>query len=71
MWGTVISTRSVKRGYNVPEIVKKRDRRKESVGREPPFREDLRLEAEDYPSLEAVTRQLLVKTLLAEKTCEV
>jgi hypothetical protein len=34
----------------------------EAVGRKPPFRQDLSLEAEDKPLLEAVTRQLLVKT---------
>jgi hypothetical protein len=34
---------------------------------EPPFREDMSPEAEDYPLLEAVTRQLLVKTLGAGK----
>jgi hypothetical protein len=37
------------------------------VGRESPFREDLRPEAEDYPSLEAVTRQILLKKLEAGK----
>jgi hypothetical protein len=29
---------------------------------EPPFREDLSADAEEYPLLEAVTRQRLVKT---------
>jgi hypothetical protein len=47
MLETMFSTRSVQRGYNVREAVKKRDRRKEAVGREPPFGEDLRSEAED------------------------
>jgi hypothetical protein len=32
-----------------------------------PFREDLSPEAEDYPLLEAVTKQLLVKTLQVGK----
>jgi hypothetical protein len=41
-----------------------------SVWREPPFREDLDPGAEDYPLLEAVTRQLLVKTLRAGKALE-
>jgi hypothetical protein len=36
--------------------------RKDSVGREPPFRQDLSAEAEVYPLLEAVTRERLVKT---------
>jgi hypothetical protein len=39
----------------------------EAVGREQPFREDLSPEAEEQPLLEAVTRQLLVKTLRAGK----
>jgi hypothetical protein len=34
---------------------------RQAVGREPPFRE----EAEEQPLLEAVTRQILVKTLRA------
>jgi hypothetical protein len=33
-----------------------------SVGREPPFRENLSAEAEESPLLEAVTRERLVKT---------
>jgi hypothetical protein len=37
----------------------------EAVGREPPFREDLNPEAEEYPLLDAVTRQLVVKILRA------
>jgi hypothetical protein len=41
--------------------------KKGTVGREPPFREDLNPEAEDYPLLETVNRQLLVKTLRAGK----
>jgi hypothetical protein len=49
------------------EVVKKRDRRKESVGREPSFREDLRVEAEQFPLLEAATSKRLVKTLQTEK----
>jgi hypothetical protein len=36
--------------------------KKESVGREPPFREDLSSEAEESPLLEAVTRKRLMKT---------
>jgi hypothetical protein len=35
---------------------------KESVCREPPFREDLRAESEEFPLLEAITREWLVKT---------
>jgi hypothetical protein len=46
--------------------VKKRVRWK-AVGRETPFGEDLNAEAEESPLLEAVTRQLLVKTLRAGK----
>jgi hypothetical protein len=38
-----------------------------AVEREPPFREDLSPEAEKQPMSEAVTRQLLVKTLRARK----
>jgi hypothetical protein len=38
-----------------------------SVGRELPFREDLRPEAENYPLLKPVTRKRLVKTLRAGK----
>jgi hypothetical protein len=34
-----------------------------AVGREPPFREDLNTEAEEFPLLEAVTRQRLVDTV--------
>jgi hypothetical protein len=41
--------------------------RKISVGREPPCREDLSPQAEEYTLLEVVTRQLLVKTLQARK----
>jgi hypothetical protein len=41
---------------------------KKAVGRVPPFREDLSLEEEAWPLLEAVTRQLLVKTLRAGKS---
>jgi hypothetical protein len=39
----------------------------ESDGREPPFREDLNMEAEEQPLLEAVTRKSLVNTLLGGK----
>jgi hypothetical protein len=39
-----------------------------SFGREPQFREDLSPEAEEWPLLEAVTRQLLEKALRAGKT---
>jgi hypothetical protein len=42
-------------------------RLKKAVGREPPFRQDLSPEAEEYSLLEAVTRQLLVKILQAGK----
>jgi hypothetical protein len=38
-----------------------------AVGREPSFREDLSREVEEQQLLEAVTRQLLVKTLPAGK----
>jgi hypothetical protein len=38
-----------------------------TVGREPPFREDLNTEAGEYPMLEAVIRKHLVKTLKAGK----
>jgi hypothetical protein len=38
-----------------------------SVGREPPFREDFRTDAEEQPLLEAITRNCLVKTLQAGK----
>jgi hypothetical protein len=34
----------------------------ESVGKEPPFREDLSVETEESPLLEVVTRERLVKT---------
>jgi hypothetical protein len=37
------------------------------VEREPPFREDVSAEAEESPLLEAVTRELLVKTPQAGK----
>jgi hypothetical protein len=42
-------------------------KQEEAVGREPSFREDLSPEAEEYSLLEAVTRQLLMKTLRAGK----
>jgi hypothetical protein len=38
-----------------------------AVGREPPFREDISQKGRKQPLLEAVTRQLLVKTLQAGK----
>jgi hypothetical protein len=38
-----------------------------SFVREPPFGDNLSPQAEKQPLLEAVTRQLLVKTLRAEK----
>jgi hypothetical protein len=38
-----------------------------SFGREPPFRENLNPDVENWPLLEAVTRKRLVKTLLAGK----
>jgi hypothetical protein len=54
---TAFSIRSVQTGYKevnggnrvsfVREAPKKRDRRKEAVGREPPFREDLSPEADE------------------------
>jgi hypothetical protein len=37
---------------------------KEEFGREPPFREDLSAVAEEFPLLEAVTREHLVKISL-------
>jgi hypothetical protein len=40
---------------------------KETVGREPPFRDDLSAKAEESPLLEAVTRERLVKTQQAAK----
>jgi hypothetical protein len=48
-WGNQVSS--------VRESVKKM-----TVGREPPFREDLSAEAEESPLLEAITRIRLVKT---------
>jgi hypothetical protein len=39
----------------------------ETVGRELIFREDLSTKTEEYPLLETVTRQLLLRTLWAEK----
>jgi hypothetical protein len=36
--------------------------RNESAGREPPFRVDVSAEAEEFPLLEAVTKERLVKT---------
>jgi hypothetical protein len=42
-------------------------KQEQAVGRKPPFREDLSLEAGEQLLLEAVTRQLLVKTLQAGK----
>jgi hypothetical protein len=40
---------------------------KSSAGRKPPFRQDLSPEAEAEPLLQAVIRQLRVKTLRARK----
>jgi hypothetical protein len=40
---------------------------KSQFGREPPFREDLSMEAEESPWLEAVTRERLMKTQKARK----
>jgi hypothetical protein len=58
----------VQRGY-------KEDNRSKnsSVGREPPFREDLSTESEEKPLLKTVAKQLLLKTLQAGKylTCAV
>jgi hypothetical protein len=47
--------------------------KKQTAGREPPFREDLSMEAEESPLLETVTRERLVKTWQAGKnfTCAV
>jgi hypothetical protein len=46
---------------------------RKSIGRKPPFREDLSVKAEKYPLLEAVSREELVKTQQAGKdvTCAV
>jgi hypothetical protein len=65
----VLSTRAVPWGYtkdnwgnqvnSVRETVNKRDSWK-GVG-EPPFREDLSAEAEEYPLLQAVARERLEK----------
>jgi hypothetical protein len=52
---------------SVWEAVKKRDRRKEAVGRELLFKEDFSAEAEESPLLEAVTRERRVKTQEAGK----
>jgi hypothetical protein len=51
---------------SVLEAVKKKDSWKR-VGKEPPFREDLSLEAEKSPLLKAVTRKRLVKIQQAGK----
>jgi hypothetical protein len=59
---TVFTTRSVKRGYKEEYLSKN-----SSVGREPPFRKDLSVEAEESPLLEAVTRERLMKTQQAVK----
>jgi hypothetical protein len=40
----------------------------QAVVRELPFRQNFSMEAQEYPLLEAVTRQLLVKTFQAGKT---
>jgi hypothetical protein len=48
------------------EALKKRASWKR-VAREPPFREDLSMETEESPMLEAVTRGQLVKTQQAGK----
>jgi hypothetical protein len=45
--------------------------RRESVGRESPFREDFSEEAEESPLLEVVTRERLVKTQQAGKRLSV
>jgi hypothetical protein len=59
MWKTIGATKSVLYG-NLSG-------KKKAVGREPPFREDLSLEVEESPLLEAVTRERLVKTQHAGK----
>jgi hypothetical protein len=58
-WGNQVSSER--------ESDEKRQRQlvNEAVGREPPFREDLSPAVVEYPLLEAVTRQLLAKTLRA------
>jgi hypothetical protein len=40
-----------------------------TVGREPPFTDDLSTEAEEKPLLEALARKRVVKTLRARKAC--
>jgi hypothetical protein len=55
---TVFSSQSVQRGYKQDNWKKN-----SSAGRELPFRDDLSPEAEEQPLLEAVTEQLLVKTM--------
>jgi hypothetical protein len=54
------------RVISVPEAMKKRVSWKR-VGRNPPFREDLSVEAEEFPLLEAVTMECLAKTQQAGK----
>jgi hypothetical protein len=51
---------------SVRKAVKKRDSWM-SVGREPPFRQDLNVEAKESPVLEAVIRERLMKTQQAGK----
>jgi hypothetical protein len=62
---TVFSTTSAQMCYKDNWI------KNSSIGREPPFGEDLGPEAEEQSLLEAVTRQLIVKTLRLEKTWRV
>jgi hypothetical protein len=57
-WGNQVSS--------VQQSVKKRDSWKRA-GREPPLRKDLSAEAEEFPLLEAVIREGLVKTQQARK----
>jgi hypothetical protein len=48
-------------------VIRRQLKQEQTVGKAPPFREGLSPEAEESPLLEAVTRQLLLKTLRAGK----
>jgi hypothetical protein len=49
------------------QVVSVRESEEKPVGREPPFRKHLSVEAEESPLLEAVVRERLVKTQQAGK----
>jgi hypothetical protein len=53
--------RSYKEENRGNHVSSARETVKKSVGSEPPFREDLIAEAEEFPVLEVVTRERLVK----------